>query len=58
MAQEAIALCLEVYREEGRPIPPADRDPRRKLRGLVLVKRARMTRPPVVSGKQVIRARA
>lgn len=41
MAQEAIALCLDVYREEGRAIPPSDRDPRRSVRELVPVKRAR-----------------
>ena len=25
-AREAIALCLEVMREDGQPIPPPDRD--------------------------------
>lgn len=27
MAREALELCLEVYRDEGRPIPASDADP-------------------------------
>ena len=27
-AREAIGLCLEMLREAGKPIPPADREPR------------------------------
>jgi predicted RNase H-like HicB family nuclease len=30
-AREAIELCLEVYQEEGRAIPPSDIDPRRTI---------------------------
>lgn len=36
-ACEAIELCLEVMREEGQPIPPTDRDPRRPFDALVPV---------------------
>ena len=36
--REAIALCLEVMREEGRPIPPPDRDPRKTVEELVPIK--------------------
>ena len=32
MAREALERCLEVYRDEGRPIPPADADPDRTVR--------------------------
>jgi predicted RNase H-like HicB family nuclease len=39
-AREAIALCLEIMREEGQPIPPADRDPRKAIQELVPVKLA------------------
>lgn len=35
--REAIALCLEVLRDEGQPIPPADRDPRKAVEELVPV---------------------
>jgi predicted RNase H-like HicB family nuclease len=41
MAREALELCLEVYRDEGRPIPPADADPDRTVREVVPVKLAR-----------------
>lgn len=40
-AREAIELCLEVYRDEGRRLPPSDRDPRRTVKELVPVKLAR-----------------
>ena len=36
-AREAIELCLEVMEEEGQPIPPPDRDPRRAVDELVSV---------------------
>ncbi len=26
MAREAIELCLEVYRDEGRPLPPSEQE--------------------------------
>jgi predicted RNase H-like HicB family nuclease len=26
MAREAIELCIEVYREEGRPLPPSEQE--------------------------------
>jgi antitoxin HicB len=42
MAREALELCLEVYREEGLPIPPSDADPRTTIREIVPVKLARM----------------
>ena len=31
MAREAIGLCLEVYRDEGRPLPPSERESRSEL---------------------------
>ena len=37
-AREAITLCLEVLQAEGRPIPPADPDPRKPVDELVPVK--------------------
>ena len=40
-AREAIELCLEVYREEGREFPPSDAEPRKTIRELVPVKLAR-----------------
>ena len=36
-AREAIELCLEVLKEDGQPIPPTDRDPRRPFDALVPV---------------------
>ncbi len=36
-AREAIELCLQVYRDEGKPIPPSDNDPRRAVDELVPV---------------------
>ena len=39
-AREAIALCLEVLQEEGQPLPPADRDPRKPVDELVPIKLA------------------
>ena len=39
-AREAIELCLEVYEEEGRPIPPSDVDPLQTLEEVVPVKLA------------------
>ncbi len=36
-AREAIELCLEVMKEDGQPIPPADRDPRTPFDALVPV---------------------
>jgi predicted RNase H-like HicB family nuclease len=39
-AREAIELCVEVYRREGRPIPPSDRDPRKTVKEIVPVKLA------------------
>ena len=39
--REAIELCLEVYRDEGRKIPPSDSDPRNAVKELVPVKLAR-----------------
>jgi predicted RNase H-like HicB family nuclease len=31
MAREALELCLEVYREEGRSIPASDADPQKTV---------------------------
>jgi predicted RNase H-like HicB family nuclease len=39
-AREALELCLEVYRDEGRPIPQPDADPRRVIKEVVPVKLA------------------
>jgi antitoxin HicB len=41
MAREALELCLEVYRDEGRPIPPSDADPQKIVREVIPVKLAR-----------------
>jgi antitoxin HicB len=41
MAREALELCLEVYRDEGMPIPKSDADPRKTLREVIPVKLAR-----------------
>ena len=41
MAREALELCLEVYQEEGRPMPVSDADPRKTLREVIPVKLAR-----------------
>lgn len=41
-AREAIELTLEVYRKDGRRIPPSDHDPRRHIRELVPVKLSRV----------------
>jgi len=42
MAREAIELCLEVYRDEGRPIPASDADPHKTVKEVVPVKLARL----------------
>jgi antitoxin HicB len=42
MAREALELCLEVYNEEGRPIPASDADPQEIVREVVPVKLARV----------------
>jgi predicted RNase H-like HicB family nuclease len=39
-AREAIALCLEVYRDEGQPLPPSDVDPQETIKEIVPVKLA------------------
>ncbi len=36
-AREAIELVLQVYRDEGKPIPPSDKDPRIAIDELVPV---------------------
>jgi predicted RNase H-like HicB family nuclease len=41
MAKEALELCLEVYRDEGRAIPRSDADPRKTVKEVVPVKLAR-----------------
>jgi predicted RNase H-like HicB family nuclease len=40
-AREALELCLEVYRDEGRPLPPSDAEPKKVIKELVPVKLAR-----------------
>lgn len=42
MAREALELCLEVYRDDGRPIPPSDADPDKTVKEVVPVKLARV----------------
>jgi antitoxin HicB len=39
MAREALELCLEVYREDGRPLPPPAPEPRTTIREIVPVQR-------------------
>ncbi len=41
MAREALELCLEVYRDEGRPIPVSDADPQKTVKEVIPVKLAR-----------------
>jgi len=40
MAREALELCLEAYRDEGRPIPASDTEPRTTIKEIVTVKLA------------------
>ena len=40
-AREALELCLEVYRDEGRPIPVSDNDPNTIIREVVPAKLTR-----------------
>jgi antitoxin HicB len=40
MAREALELCLEVYRDEGRPLPPSDADPLKIIKEIVPAKLA------------------
>jgi antitoxin HicB len=40
-AREAIELCIEVYRDEGRPLPAAAASPKKTIREIVPVKLAR-----------------
>jgi predicted RNase H-like HicB family nuclease len=35
MAREALELCIEVYRDEGRPIPASDADPQRTAKRFI-----------------------
>jgi antitoxin HicB len=42
MAREALELCLEVYQDEGRPIPASDADPRKTVSEVIPVKLARV----------------
>ena len=37
-AREALELCLEVYRDEGTPIPESDADPRTVIKEVVPAK--------------------
>ncbi len=39
-AREAIELCLEVYRDDGQPLPPSDSDLRETITEMVPVKLA------------------
>ena len=38
MAREALELCVAVYRDEGRPLPPAAHEPLKTIKELVPVK--------------------
>jgi predicted RNase H-like HicB family nuclease len=40
-AREALELCLEVYEDEGRPIPASDADPGKTLSEAIPVRPAR-----------------
>jgi predicted RNase H-like HicB family nuclease len=40
-AREAIELCLEVYQDEGRPLPPSEEDTRQTIKEVVPVRFAR-----------------
>jgi predicted RNase H-like HicB family nuclease len=40
-AREALELCIEVYQQEGRPLPRPDAEPRKIIKELVPVKLAR-----------------
>jgi predicted RNase H-like HicB family nuclease len=42
VAREALELCVEVYRDEGRPIPASDSEPRTTFKEIVPVKLARV----------------
>jgi predicted RNase H-like HicB family nuclease len=39
-AREALELCLEVYEDEGRPIPASDADPGNTINGVISVRPA------------------
>jgi predicted RNase H-like HicB family nuclease len=41
-AREALELCVTVYEDEGRPLPPSDVEPRETIKELVPVKLARV----------------
>jgi antitoxin HicB len=41
MAREALELCVEVYLDEGKPLPPSDAEPRTTIREIVPVRLAR-----------------
>ena len=41
-AREAIELCLEVYQEESRPLPPSEEDPRQTIKEVIPVRFARV----------------
>jgi antitoxin HicB len=41
MARQALELCLEVYRDEGRPLPKSDADPKKTIQEVIPVKLAR-----------------
>jgi antitoxin HicB len=40
-AREALELCVEVCRDEGRPIPSSDADPDKTIREVIPVRLAR-----------------
>ncbi|HXK38879.1 MAG TPA: type II toxin-antitoxin system HicB family antitoxin [Candidatus Paceibacterota bacterium] len=41
MAREALELCIEVYQDEGRRLPPPAREPRTTIREFIPVKMPR-----------------
>ena len=40
-AREALELCIDVYRENGWPVPASDADPKKTIKEIVPVKLAR-----------------
>jgi len=41
-AREAIELCIEVYQEEGRPLPPTEENPHQTIKEAIPVRLARV----------------
>jgi predicted RNase H-like HicB family nuclease len=41
-ARETLELCIEVFQQEGRQLPPSEAEPRRLIKELIPVKLARV----------------